>query len=146
MAPGALFMHVGLCAHHVDPERVHVSRSCPPAVSKARGLISFVALLPGCSTSCMPSYTAKYTPKLGQSLTRVTAVPLHSPACCTYSGVPLPINQSDSHSIQYPVVWGVEPVVTDQTSWLENTGVIIQSVSQTASLCLLSLRLIRGGQ
>lgn len=51
-----------------------------PAVSSARGLISPDALLPGCSTSCIPSYTAKYTPKLGQSLTRVTAVPRHRPA------------------------------------------------------------------
>jgi hypothetical protein len=103
MVSCAMFMHVGLCAHHVGPECVHVNWLCPPAVSKASGLISFEALLPGCSTSCMPSYTAKYTPKLGQSLTRVTAVPLHSPACCAYLGVPLSVIQSIRQSVSQRV-------------------------------------------
>ncbi len=29
----------------------------------------------------------------------------------------------DIHFILYLTVWGVEPVVTHQTSWLESTGV-----------------------
>ena len=128
-------MQVGLCVHHtVGPECAHVSRSRPPAVSKASGLISFETLLPGCSTSCMPSYTAKYTPKLGQSLTRVTAVPLHSPACCAYSGVPFSQPTSQSvifHFTQYLEVWGVEPVVLHHTPWLESTGVINPSLSES---------------
>jgi len=35
------------------------------------------------------------------------------------------------HFIKYLTVWGVEPVVTHQTSWLESTGVNLNCMYQS---------------
>ncbi len=45
-------------------------------------------------------------------------VPSEQPVLC------VPIRPTSmAHFILYLTVWGVEPVVTHQTSWLESTGV-----------------------
>lgn len=68
--------HVG--ADNFEPQPMYCKYS--PAVRRASGWMTLLCLLPGDSTSCMPSYTAKYTPKLGQSRTSVTADPRQRPA------------------------------------------------------------------
>ena len=59
----------------------------------------------------------QHLPKLLPALCQVCCARLHS---CT------------SHFIEFLTVWGVEPDVTHQTSWLESTRVLA-SVSQVTA-------------